>query len=133
MADDLSSQLEDWFKQVKKLAPDRSTKAKMTLAGGEVLREAIAAKARAKHYSNKKDPVYGHMADAVKVVNTNADGVKTGVSVVGWENATQAMNAVYTNDGTTRFKGDFWYDQTVEECKEAVFEAEKAVYEESLK
>ncbi len=133
MADDLAAQLEQFLKQVEKRVPDRKTKLAMTKAGAEVLKQELTAVAKAKHYSNKKDPVYGHMADNISVAGKNIDGIKDGTAVVGWKYKGHAMNAVYTNDGTVRTRGDFWYDNTVRESKVAVFEAEKKVYEAMTK
>lgn len=133
MADDLATQLEQFLNQVEKQLPDWKTKLAMTTAGAEILKQELTAVAKAKHYSNKKDPVYGHMADNISVAGQNIDGIKDGTAVVGWKYKGHAMNAVYTNDGTVRTRGDFWYDNTVHESKTAVLEAEKKVYEAMTK
>lgn len=133
MAEDLGAQLEQFLKQVKGKIPDQKTKLAMTKAGAKVLQKELSSVAKAKHYSNKKDPAYGHMADSIIVSGKNIDGVRDGTSVVGWKYQGHAMNAVYTNDGTVAYRGDFWYDDTVRNSRPAVFEAEKKVYERLTK
>lgn len=132
----LDGALDDWLKQVQKLANlTPKEQAKITKAGAEVFRQELEDATREKHYSSHKDPVYGHMADNVTLQAKNIDGRVTGVSTVGWENRYHATNARRLNDGTKKYTADHFVTNVQQSKKvlEKVLAAEKAEYEKLIR
>lgn len=120
----LEEQLQDYRKQLQKLVPTTSQKKKANLAGAKVYQERLTEVTRSKHYSNKKDAKYGHMADHIEVSGENSDGVTDGSATVGWPNRYHAMNAMRLNDGTVHIKADHFVDVTREESNADVVKAQ---------
>lgn len=117
-------QLAQFQNQLKELVPSRKKQEEANLAGAEVYKERLSKVTREKHYSNKKDEKYGHMADHVEVSNKNIDGIEDGSATVGWPNRYHAMNAMRLNDGTVFIKADHFIDVTREESRKAILEAQ---------
>lgn len=117
-------QLNDYRKQLAKLVPNTEQKLKANKAGAEVYQKRLAEVTKAKHYSNKKDEKYGHMADHIEISDKNSDEVADGSATVGWPNRYHAMNAMRLNDGTVHIKADHFVDITREESNDAVVEAQ---------
>ncbi|MEW1574906.1 HK97 gp10 family phage protein [Lactobacillus crispatus] len=117
-------QLNDYRKQLTKLVPNTEQKRKANKAGAEVYQKRLAEVTKAKHYSNKKDEKYGHMADHIEISDKNSDGVADGSATVGWQNRYHAMNAMRLNDGTVHIKADHFVDLTREESNDAVVAAQ---------
>lgn len=123
---DIGKQLEDWSREIDKAVPDEDTQKKMTDAGGEVLKQKLAATARQKHYQgNRQVGKVKHLADSV---DTMADGHDT---LVGFEGIESGINharvARFTNDGTKKMRGDHWVDNTLDSAKDEVFDAMQKV------
>ena len=117
-------QLNDYRKQLTKLVPNTEQKRKANKAGAEVYQKRLAEVTKAKHYSNKKDEKYGHVADHIEISDKNSDGVADGSATVGWQNRYHAMNAMRLNDGTVHIKADHFVDLTREESNDAVVAAQ---------
>ena len=66
-------QLNNYRKQLSKLVPNTEQKLKANKAGAEVYQKRLAEVTKAKHYSNKKDEKYGHMADHIEISDKNSD------------------------------------------------------------
>lgn len=129
----LDDALNDWLKDVESAQKlSIAEQAEITKAGADVLQKKIADETKSKHYSKKKRPVNGHMADSVIVINTDVDGVKTGVSTVGFDKY-HAGNARRLNDGTKRIKADHFIDNARDSATDAVMDAESKTYREILK
>ncbi|MDA5537975.1 HK97 gp10 family phage protein [Streptococcus thermophilus] len=112
-----------------------SEQAKITNAGAKVFKKELEEVTREKHYSRKKNPKFGHMADGLAIQATNADGRKNGVSTVGWKNNYHAQNARRLNDGTKKYRSDHFVtnvqnDSTVQK---KVLLAEKEQYEKLIR
>lgn len=129
----LDDVLNGWLKDVESAQKlSIAEQAKITKAGADVLQKKIADETKSKHYSKKKRPVNGHMADSVIVLNTDVDGAKTGVSTVGFDKY-HAGNARRLNDGTKRIKADHFIDNARDSATDAVMDAESKTYREILK
>lgn len=129
----LDDALNDWLKNVESAQKlSIAEQAKITKAGADVLQKKIADETKSKHYSKKKRPVNGHMADSVIVLNTDVDGAKTGVSIVGFDKY-HAGNARRLNDGTKRIKADHFIDNARDAAVDEVMTAEHKAYQEILK
>lgn len=129
----LEDALNGWLKDVESAQQlSIAEQAKITKAGADVLQKKIADETRSKHYSKKKRPVNGHMADSVVVLNTDIDGAKTGVSTVGFDKY-HAGNARRLNDGTKRIKADHFIDNARDSAVDDVMAAESVAYNEILK
>ncbi|WP_281829384.1 HK97-gp10 family putative phage morphogenesis protein [Lactobacillus amylolyticus] len=121
---DLSSQLNDWLENVAKLVPDTQTKAAMTEAGAKVFAEHLK---NVTPRSKDNDTKYGHLADNVTYQKSDIDGENNGNSTVGF--GKKAYIARFLNDGTKKMKATHFVDNARHESEEAVFTAEKAVYD----
>lgn len=129
----LDDALNDWLKNVESAQKlSIAEQAKITKAGADVLQKKIADETKSKHYSKKKRPANGHMADSVIVLNTDVDGTKTGVSTVGFDKY-HAGNARRLNDGTKRIKADHFIDNARDAAVDEVMTAEHKAYQEILK
>ncbi|MCE2069293.1 phage tail protein [Streptococcus thermophilus] len=108
---------------------------KITSAGAKVFKKELEEVTREKHYSKKKNPKFGHMADGLAIQTSNADGVKTGVSTVGWKNKYHAENARRLNDGTKKYRADHFVTnvQNDSNVQKKVLLAEKEEYEKLIK
>lgn len=124
--DNFEKQLDQFMKEIKKQVPNKKQKQVATLAGAKVWAECLSKEAKEKHYSKHKDKVYGHMADNVKASDKNIDGIVDGTATVGWNKRIHAMNAMYTNDGTVKMRGDHWVDEARKNFNPEVFNAEIA-------
>lgn len=120
----LDEQLEKYSKELAKLVPNTDQKRRANKAAADVFAKNLTAVTREKHYSNKKDPVYGHMADHIEVSDKNLDGVADGSAVVGWPNRYHAMNAMRLNNGTVHIKADHFVDIERQNSTQAVVEAQ---------
>lgn len=132
----LDDALNSWLEDVKKVAEMTPTdQAKITKAGADELQKVYTDVTREKHYSSHEDKKYGHMADHVTKQATNIDGVKNGVSSVGWDNPYHAMNARRLNDGTKKYSADHFVDDIRDdpETAEKVVLAQQAEYQKLLK
>lgn len=126
MMADFERQLEQFQNQVEKLVPSKKKQEVANMAGAEVYKERLTAVTRSKHYSHKKDPKYGHMADHISASTKNVDGIEDGTATVGWANRYHAMNAMRLNDGTVHIKADHFVDTTREESRKAILDAQAA-------
>lgn len=132
----LDEALDEWLKTVASIGNlTPAEQAKITNAGAKVFKKELEEVTREKHYSRKKNPKFGHMADGLAIQSTNADGVKTGSSTVGWKNNYHAQNARRLNDGTKKYRADHFVtnvqnDSTV---KKKVLLAEKEEYEKLIR
>lgn len=131
--DNFEKQLNQFMEEIKKQVPNKKQKQVATLAGAKVWADSLSHEAKQKHYSNHKDKVYGHMADNVKVSGKNIDGMVDGSATVGWDKIIHAMNALYTNDGTVKMRGDHWVDEARKSFNPEVFKAEIAALKEMEK
>ncbi|GKT04428.1 HK97-gp10 family putative phage morphogenesis protein [Furfurilactobacillus sp. WILCCON 0119] len=126
----LSDDLEGFISQAEKLIPDTATKSKMTGAGAKVFESDLRNATKGKHYTNHKDVKEPHLADAVMSQNTDMDGEKNGSSVVGF--GRKAYIARFLNDGTKSIHGDHFVDNARRESEQAIFEAQKQVYDDEI-
>ncbi|MCH3989874.1 MAG: HK97 gp10 family phage protein [Lactobacillus sp.] len=120
----LEEQLEAFRKRVAACVPNKEQQQKATEAGAKYFAQELSKITKEKHYSNKKDAKYGHMADHISFHAGNGDGVMDGSSTVGWTNRYHAMNAMRLNDGTVHIKADHFVDNAREDCMQGVLEAE---------
>lgn len=133
---ELDQALEEWLKTVQEIGNlSLVEQSRITGAGAEVFKDELAKATKEKHYSNHKDPKYGHMADSLSVQKTGVDGRKNGKSTVGWTNKYHAQNARRLNDGTKKYKADHFVtkvqnDSTVQK---KVLLAEKAEYDKIIR
>lgn len=121
--DDITNQLKDWLKDVKKLVPDEAEQEKITTAGVKKLADNLTEVTRKKHYSSHKDEKYGHMADNISYNSNDIDGEHNGRSIVGWTNKYHDMNARRLNDGTKHIRADHFVDQNLDDSQDEVFNA----------
>ena len=125
--------LEQWLKEVKEIT-FLSTKEqqKITRAGAKVYAEALKQETKKRHYSNRKNPTYGHLADSVLISNKNIDGIKTGSTVVGFDHY-HATIARQLNNGTIKYSADHFVEEIREEYADDMLDAMKKQYEKILK
>ncbi|QBX16215.1 tail assembly protein [Streptococcus phage Javan237] len=131
----LDEALEEWLKTVQNIGElTLAEQSKITQAGAEAFKDELAKATKAKHYSDHKDPTYGHMADGLTVQGTGVDGKKNGKSTVGWENRYHAQNARRLNDGTKLYQADHFVTnvQNSSEVREKVLLAEKEEYQKIM-
>jgi hypothetical protein len=65
---ELDQALEEWLKTVQEIGDlSLAEQSKITQAGADVFKDELAKATKEKHYSNHKDPKYGHMADSLSV------------------------------------------------------------------
>ena len=117
-------QLNEYRKQLSQLVPTMEQKKVANKAGAEILQKNLTEVTRTRHYSNKRDPKYGHMADHIEISDRNIDGVETGAVTVGWTNRFHAMNAMRLNDGTVHIRADHFVDVIREQSTAAVVKAQ---------
>lgn len=133
---ELDQALEEWLKTVQEIGNlSLAEQSRITKAGAEVFKDELAKATKEKHYSNHKNPKYGHMADSLSVQKTGVDGRKNGKATVGWENRFHAQNARRLNDGTKKYQADHFVtkvqnDSTVQK---KVLLAEKAEYDKIMR
>lgn len=133
---ELDKALEEWLKTVQEIGNlSLAEQSQITKAGADVFKDELAKATKEKHYSNHKDPKYGHMADSLSVQKTGVDGTKNGKATVGWKNRFHAQNARRLNDGTKKYKADHFVtkvqnDSTVQK---KVLLAEKAEYDKIIR
>lgn len=143
MVQNISGNLDDvlskWMKQIQNQTTGMTLADKTAIseAGGKIFMDALRKETKAKHYSNKKDPKWGHMADHISImldgksrrsVNTDFNG---GV-IVGWDSRYHAMNVMRLNDGTKAIVGDHFLTnlRNNNELRSKILEAEKSKYDE---
>lgn len=132
----LDKALEEWLGTVQNIGNlSLAEQSRITQAGAEVFKDELAKVTKEKHYSNHKDPKYGHMADSLSIQKTSVDGQRNGKSTVGWENSYHAQNARRLNDGTKKYQADHFVtkvqnDSTVQK---KVLLAEKAEYDKIMR
>lgn len=123
--EDLTNMLDVFARNAEKqLVPDHKTREAMTMAGAEVLADALR---KTSHVSSKKNPKYGHLKDNIRAESGDLDGNATGDAVVGFHE--KGYVARFLNDGTVKMRGDHWVDNTRREKADEVFKAEKKVYD----
>lgn len=143
MVQNISGNLDDvlskWMKQIQNQTTGMTLADKTAIseAGGKVFMDALRKETKAKHYSNKKDPKWGHMADHISIMldgksrrSTNTDF--NGGVIVGWDNRYHAMNVMRLNDGTKQIVGDHFLTnlRNNNELRSKILQAEKSKYEE---
>ena len=143
MVQNISGNLDDvlskWMKQIQNQTTGLTLADKTAIseAGGKVFMDALRKETKAKHYSNKKDPKFGHMADHISImldgksrrsVNTDFNG---GV-LVGWDNRYHAMYVMRLNNGTKQIVGDHFLTnlRNNNELRSKILQAEKSKYDE---
>lgn len=105
-----------------------SEKAKITGVGAEVLSQHLENVTKEKHYRTRiKGRSDTHLADSITYRRTNIDGVRTGVSTVGFT-PEKAHIARFLNDGTKYIAADHFVDNARTEVKPAVVAAETEAY-----
>lgn len=127
--------LQDWLNQVSYLSNlSINEQTKITSAGAKVYKDELEKATREKHYSKHDDKVYGHMADGIVIQKSNVDGMKIGVSTVGWPNSFHATNARRLNDGTKNYTADHFVTnvQQSQDVLQKVLLAEKAEYDKII-
>ena len=132
---ELDQALEEWLKTVQKIGNlSLAEQSRITEAGAEVFKDELAKATKEKHYSNHKDPKYGHMADSLSAQKTGVDGRKNGKSTVGWKNRFHAQNARRLNDGTKKYKADHFVTKVQNDSavQKKVLLAEKAEYDKII-
>nr|DAW46513.1 MAG TPA: type I neck protein [Caudoviricetes sp.] len=133
---ELDQALEEWLKTVQEIGDlSLAEQSKITQAGAEVFKDELAKATKEKHYSNHKDPKYGHMADSLSVQRTGVDGRKNGKSTVGWKNRFHAQNARRLNDGTKKYRADHFVTKVQNDSavQKKVLLAEKAEYDKIIR
>lgn len=120
----LEEQLSEYRKQLSHLIPTTAQKRKANMAGAKIYKDRLTEVTRSKHYSNKKDEKYGHMADHIEISDKNADDIDDGSVTIGWPNRYHAMNAMRLNDGTVHIQADHFVDQTREESNDDMVRAQ---------
>ena len=132
----LDKALEEWLGTVQNIGNlSLAEQSRITQAGAEVFKDELAKVTKEKHYSNHKNPKYGHMADSLSIQKTSVDGQRNGKSTVGWENRYHAQNARRLNDGTKKYQADHFVtkvqnDSTVQR---KVLLAEKEEYDKIMR
>lgn len=132
----LDKALEEWLATVQNIGNlSLAEQSRITQAGAEVFKDELAKVTKEKHYSNHKDPKYGHMADSLSIQKTGVDGKRNGKATVGWENSYHAQNARRLNDGTKKYQADHFVtkvqnDSTVQK---KVLLAEKEEYDKIMR
>lgn len=132
----LDKALEEWLKTVQEIGNlSLAEQSRITEAGAEVFKDELAKATKEKHYSNHKDPKYGHMADSLSVQKTSVDGQKNGKSTVGWENRYHAQNARRLNDGTKKYQADHFVTKVQNDSavQKKVLLAEQAEYKKIMR
>lgn len=132
---ELDQALEEWLKTVQEIGDlSLAEQSKITQAGAEVFKDELAKATKEKHYSNHKDPKYGHMADSLSVQKTGVDGRRNGKSTVGWKNRFHAQNARRLNDGTKKYRADHFVTKVQNDSavQKKVLLAEKAEYDKII-
>jgi len=132
----LDKALEEWLGTVQNIGNlSLAEQSRITQAGAEVFKDELAKVTKEKHYSNHKNPKYGHMADSLSIQKTSVDGQRNGKATVGWKNRFHAQNARRLNDGTKKYQADHFVtkvqnDSTVQK---KVLLAEKAEYDKIMR
>lgn len=132
----LDKALEEWLETVQNVGNlSFAEQSRITEAGAEVFKDELAKVTKKEHYSNHKDPVYGHMADSLSIQKTGVDGRRNGKSTVGWENRFHAQNARRLNDGTKKYQADHFVTKVQNDSavQKKVLLAEKAEYEKIMR
>jgi hypothetical protein len=120
-----------FVRNVDKLVPTATEKAKMTQAGADVLADALKTATRAKHYQpNRSIANVKHLADSITTEPQN-----TGDTLAGYETADEsginhARIARLLNDGWKSHEGDHFHSEALKAAESAVFEAEHKVYDQ---
>lgn len=136
-----SEAINQWLKQVKQISTELSVKdkAQITKAGAKVLEQKLTEVTKQKHYEkgiHLKDRE--HLADTIRMKNTDIDNNKTGESVVGFLKAldhdySYGYIARFLNDGTKFIHGDHFITNLREEILKDVLAAERAEYQKIIK
>lgn len=132
---ELDKALEEWLNTVQEIGNlSLAEQSRITKAGAEVFKDELAKVTKAKHYSNKKDPKFGHMADSISIQKTGVDGEKNGKATVGWTNKYHAQNARRLNDGTKKYQADHFVTKVQNDSavQKNVLLAEKAEYDKIM-
>lgn len=128
----LEDDLIRWYKSVVKNATlTTEQKEEITHAGAEAYARQLREVTKEKHY--REHDGY-HLMDAIKVQKGDLDNTRDGSSVVGFTNDhNRAHIARFLNDGTRYIQGDHFVDNTREQAREAVFEAQARKFKEITK
>lgn len=134
---DLSDLMQTFAENAEKLVvPDQAKRKAMTAAGAKVFAEALQEETRSHHFrAGRKIGKVKHLADSITSENKDIDGVDNGNSIVGFTGRDEgginhARVARFLNDGTKFIDGDGFVDRVRKDSAEAVFAAERMVYEE---
>lgn len=134
---DFAKLLEDFGRNTEKMVvPNQAKRKAMTAAGAAVYTEALKETTRSRHFqAGRKIGKVKHLADSITFENKDVDGVDNGNSVAGFTGRDEsginhARIARFLNDGTKYITGDSFVDETRLASVEAVFAAEKKVYDE---
>lgn len=134
---DFAKLLEDFGRNTEKMVvPNQAKRKAMTAAGAAVYTEALKKATRSRHFqAGRKIGKVKHLADSITFENKDVDGVDNGNSVAGFTGRDEsginhARIARFLNDGTKYITGDSFVDETRLASVEAVFAAEKKVYDE---
>lgn len=123
--DDFGLQLDQFVNRAEKLVvPDQETQKVMTKAGAKVLEDHLR---EATPRTNHKDVKYGHLQDNVMSQDTDINGEENGNATVGF--GKKAYVARFLNDGTIKMSATHFVDNARRESADAVFAAEKKVYD----
>ena len=133
----LDQLIEDFGRNAEKMiVPDQAKRKAMTAAGAGVYVEALKKETRSRHYQpGRKIGKVKHLADSITFDNKDVDGVDNGNSLAGFTGKDEsginhARIARFLNDGTKFINGDSFVDKTRRASANAVFEAERAIYEQ---
>ena len=142
----LDEQMAEMMRKINRAVPDTKSKEKITNIGATIFDQNLTQETKSKHYNDalmhnkKKNKIRKtkHLADSIKIVNGDIDGIKNGVTTVAFENSKASgvdhgRIARFLNDGTTKMKGDHFVDKARDESKDEVFQAMANKYQEDLK
>ncbi|KRN80646.1 HK97-gp10 family putative phage morphogenesis protein [Fructilactobacillus lindneri] len=135
----LDEQMAEMMRKINRAVPTAEAKKQITKVGANKFADVLQKNTRASHYQDRKLGKVKHLADSIKVVNKDLDGVQNGNSTVGFEDASDSgINhgriARFLNDGTSHhLKGDHFVDKARDESKDEVFQAMADKYQEGFK
>lgn len=135
----IDEQMAEMMRKINQTVPTVKAKKQITKVGADKFADILQKRTRASHYQDRKLGKVKHLADSIKVVNKDLDGIQNGNSTVGFEDASDSgINhgriARFLNDGTSHhLKGDHFVDKARDESKDEVFQAMANKYQEGLK
>lgn len=135
----LDEQMAEMMSKINQAVPSVKKKKQITKVGADKFAKNLRDDTRSSHYQDRKLGKVKHLADSIKSVNKDLDGINNGSSTVGFEGASDSgINhgriARFLNDGTSNhLHGDHFVDKSRDRSKEEVFQAMAQKYEEDLK